>query len=201
MTEVIHPAGIYFDMDESEYHADKALGSSSIKALRVDPFEWQFDNLYGPDLESEAMDFGSGVHSRILEGRASFESKYCSEYDKSQNKGALDTVDDIKTRLDEHGQTGLSGKTKAKLIELLLEIEPTAQIVEVMKAKWAAENAGKTPLKPKRWAQIEVASRWVQRDPLLSAVMEDGTFVSGAPEVSIFYRGHHHPSGAPAERR
>jgi hypothetical protein len=174
-------------MDEAEYHADKALGSSSIKALRVDPFEWQFDNLYGPEIESDAMDFGSGVHARILEGRAAFESKFCSEYDKTQSEGALDTATDIKTWLQSFGQAGLSGKTKPDLIKLALEIDPKVRIVDVLKAEWAAKNAGKTPLKPKRWAQIEVASRWVQRDPLLSAVMEDGTFVSGAPEVSIFY--------------
>ncbi|BCH33247.1 hypothetical protein MesoLjLc_51770 [Mesorhizobium sp. L-8-10] len=188
MTEpVIHAPGIYFDLGEEAYHADPALGSSSIKAIAVDAYEFQFDRLYGEDKDTDALIFGSALHKRVLEGRAAFEEKFCQEFDKSSCKDALDTVADLKKWLDSYGQEYLSKYSKAELIKLVQRIDPNQAIAEVIKAKWEEQNSGKTPLKPKRWAQIEIAARWVQRDPLLSAVMQDGTFIAGAPEVSIFY--------------
>lgn len=188
MTTSHHKPGIYFSMPDDEYHADDALGSTSIKALSVDPYERQFDRLYGEDKDTDALIFGSAVHARVLEGRTPFEAKFCQEFDNSVvPEGALNTVEDLKRWLDQHGQTGLSGKTKPTLIEMVRRIDPEQPIVEVLRAEWDKANVGKTPLKPKRWAQVETAARWVQRDPLLGAVMEDGTFSHGAPEVSIFY--------------
>lgn len=190
MTEgpIHHAPGIYFGMPDDEYHADDALGSSRIKAIAVDPFEAQFDHLYGEDKDTDAMIFGSALHARLLEGRAAMEAKFCKEFDKSSiPDGALDTVADIRKWLDQYGQQGLSAKNKADLIKLVQQVDPDQPIVEVIKARWEKETEGKISLKPKRWAQIDVAARWVQRDPLLSAVMTDGTFNAGAPEVSIFY--------------
>lgn len=184
---ILHEPGIYFGLSDELYHADKALGSTDIKAIEVDPPEFQFDRLYGEDKDTDALIFGSALHARVLEGRAAFEAKFCSEFDKSTLKDALDTSDDLKEWLGKYGQTGLSGKRKSGLIEMVQQIEPTQPIVDVIRAEWDKQNEGKTPLKPKRWAQVETAARWVQRDPLLSAVMEDGTFSHGAPEVSIFY--------------
>ena len=184
---IIHSPGIYFNLSDDLYHADPALGSSSIKALSVDAYEYQFDRLYGEDKDTDALIFGSALHARILEGRAAFEAKFCSEFDKSTVAGALDTVAELKTFLEQYGQTGLSAKRKDDLIKLVQQIDPHQPIADVIKAEWAARSEGKIALKPKRWAQVETAARWVQRDPLLSAVMEDGTFSHGAPEVSIFY--------------
>lgn len=190
MTETIqHAPGIYFNLDANEYHADDSLGSSSVKALAVDPYEFQFDRKHGEDKDTDALTYGSAVHARILEGRAAFEAEFCPEFDKSQvPEGALITVDDLKKWLDQHDQKGLSGKAKPALIALVREIDPGQPIFDVLKGEWEKTNEGKTPLKPKRWAQVETAAKWVQRDPLLSAVMEDGTFSHGAPEVSIFYQ-------------
>lgn len=184
---VVHEPGIYFGLSDTDYHADQALGSSWMKAYAVDPFEAQFDRIYGEDVDTEAMTFGSAVHKRMLEGRAAFEACYCRAFDPGALDGALDTVQQIKDFLDQHGQTGLSKFKKDELIKLALDIDPTVKIVEVIRRKWEAEHAGLKPLSLKRWAQIETACRWVQRDPLLSAVMEDGAFIHGAPEVSIFY--------------
>jgi hypothetical protein len=181
------PPGIYFGMPDEVYHADKSLGSTSIKALAIDPYEFQFDRLYGEDKDSDAIIFGQALHARILEGRAAFEAKFCKEFDKADHPDALVTVDDLKKWLDKHGMEKLGGKSKGDLIALVRNIDPEQPVFDLIKAKWEKETEGRTPLKPKRWAQVEVAAKWVQRDPLLSAVMEDGTFSHGAPEVSIFY--------------
>jgi hypothetical protein len=183
----IFPPGIYFGIPEEVYHADKSLGSSRIKALAVDPYEAQFDHLYGEDKDTDALIFGSALHARMLEGRQAFEARFCHEFDSDSLKDCYKTADDIKKRLESHGVAKLSGRTKPELTKLLLDLEPDAKIYDVEKAKWDKANEGKTALKPKRWAQVETAARWVQRDPLLAAVMTDGTFSHGAPEVSIFY--------------
>lgn len=188
MTEpTFHAPGIYFGMSDVEYHADPALGSTSIKAIAIDAVEYQFDRLYGEDKDSDALLFGQAIHARMLEGRAVFESKFCKEFDKTEHPDALTTTDDLKKWLDKYGQDKLSGKKKEDLIAMVRNIDPDQPIAGDLRAAWDKENAGKIQLKPKRWAQIEVAAKWVQRDPLLSAVMEDGTFTHGAPEVSIFY--------------
>ena len=189
MSEPIqHEPGIYFSMPEDEYHADPALGSTSIKAIAIDPYEWQFDRLYGEDRDTDALIFGRAIHARMLEGKEALHDKFCSEMPPDLiPDGALDTVNDLKRFLSEHGQTKFSGMLKPDLIRAVLEINPNAPVVQVIKDRWDAANAGKTPMKPKRWAQIEVAAAWVQRDPLLKDVMKDGTFVEGAPEVSVFY--------------
>nr|WP_281411053.1 PD-(D/E)XK nuclease-like domain-containing protein [Rhizobium lusitanum] len=155
--------------------------------MAVDIFEFQFDRLYGEDKDTDALVFGSALHARMLEGREAFLSRFCTEFDKSKHPNALVTTDDLKQWLDQHGQRGISGKRKDDLIKAALDVDPDLDILDVLKARWEKENEGKTALKPKRWAQVDVAARWVQRDPLLSAVMEDGTFIAGAPEVSVFY--------------
>lgn len=185
---IIHEPGIYFGLDaDTEYHPDPALGSSSIKAYATDPYEAQFDRIYGEDLDTEALRFGSAIHARILEGRDVLHSQFCHEFDKSLVRGALDTNAELTEWLKERGVKGLSGKKKDDLIAAVREIDPDQPIAAIIKAKWDAENEGKVMLPPKRWAQIETAARWLQRDPLLSAVMTDGTFNAGAPEVSVFY--------------
>ncbi len=181
------PPGIFFGVPENYYHADSSLGSSRIKAIAVDPIEAQFDHLYGEDKDTDALVFGSAVHARVLEGRQAFLDRFTKAFDKSEHKDALATVEQIKEWLTARDQGGLSKLKKDDLIKLALEIDPDVRIFDVEKAKWEKQNEGKQVLSVKRWAQVELASQWVQRDPLLSAVMKDGTFIEGAPEVSIFY--------------
>jgi PDDEXK-like domain of unknown function (DUF3799) len=181
------PPGIYFDVPEAVYHADGSLGSSRVKAIAVDPIEAQFDHLHGEDKDTDALTFGSALHARVLEGREAFYARFTKAFDKSEHQGCLVTTDDLKDWLQSRDQSGLSKLKKQDLIDKVLQIDPTARIFEVEKAKWEAANEGKQTLSQKRWSQVELASQWIQRDPLLSAVMEDGAFIEGAPEVSIFY--------------
>jgi hypothetical protein len=188
LAPTIHAPGIYFSLDETVYHADPALGSTSIKALARSPVEYQYNRLYGEEKDTEYLTFGQALHKRILEGRAVFESRFCKEFDKAViPDGALDTIDHLREFLRRYDQRGFSSRKKEDLIRMVQEIDPNQPITDVLKQEWQAKQGTKIPLKPKRWEQVEVAARWAQQDPLLSAVMEDGTFIEGAPEVSIFY--------------
>lgn len=188
MSEEKIPSGIHFDMAENIYHAFPALGSGALKSLANDPYEFQFDRLYGEDKDTEALKFGQAVHARVLESRESFLAKFCQKMPADLiPHGALDTVADLKRFLAEHGQSKFSSKTKPELIRACLDIDPSVAIVAVIEERWKEQNAEKTELSSRRWAQVELAAQWAQRDPLLKDVMEDGTFSHGAPEVSIFY--------------
>ena len=181
------PPGLYFGLDEAIYHGDPtALGSTSLKALAIDPIEYQFDALYGQDVESDALLFGSALHARMLEGQDAFNAKFFPRF-VAEGGDWLVTDEDLKRFLTEHGQEAVSRGTKKDRIRRVLELSPGEKILDVAKARHEEASPGRTELKPKLWGQIQAACRWVQRDPLLSAVMEEGTFIDGAPEVSIFY--------------
>ncbi len=181
------PVGIYFDLPEDTYHADDGLGSTALKRIVVDPYDWQFDRLHEDEPDTEALQFGQALHARMLVGRSELEANFAPTFDKKPFSGALDTVSDMKEWLTLKGQRNLSSRKKDDLIRRVLEIDPHQPIIDVLKRNWDERHAGKTFLKPKRWAQIEVAARFVQSDPLLSAVMQDGTFIDGAPEVSVIF--------------
>ena len=84
-----------------------------------------------------------------------------------------------------HNETGanakLSGK-KADLIERLLEIEPTAKIMDELRLDYNGDHAGKTFLDPKWIGKIEIAAAMIEKHPELSKALS-----GGAPQVSIIW--------------
>lgn len=79
---VQHGDGIWFGLDEDEYHRDPALGSSDMKGLAKNPSAWWWRSQYNlnpdpaPAEEKPALVFGSAVHKYVLEGRDAFEAIY-----------------------------------------------------------------------------------------------------------------------------
>lgn len=176
--------GIYFGLPDDDYHADPALGSSDLKAIAMDPVDWQFMRLHGEQEETDAMVLGRALHCRILEGRSAFEDSFVRKVEKPE--GALVTNDDLGAWLRSHG---LSDKgTKPVLIERI-QSSGIAQpkIWHVMRGEFEADNADRTELTAAQWEKIETAAQWMQADSVLSSAMADGTFQHGAPEVSVFY--------------
>ena len=177
--------GIYFDLPEDTYHKIPALGSTAIKKLATDPYEFQFDRLYGEDKDSLALLFGKALHARVLEGRQAFESRFYVNEPPDIPEGALRSSDDLKAFLTSLGQTGLSKYKKADLINAVRELDPAKPIADDIIAEHKALNEGKTELNAKTYRQIELAAEWLDRDPLIGDSMHDGTFIEGAPEVSV----------------
>ncbi|GHB33811.1 hypothetical protein GCM10007094_23360 [Pseudovibrio japonicus] len=181
------PLGIHFGLDEDIYHADPdALGSSPIKAIHVNAADYQFDRLNGQK-HSKALDLGSALHARILEGVEILNAKFAPDFDPSQHPDALNTNAELIAHLEEHDQKGMKSKKKADLIKWVLEVDPSAKVLEVLKDTYLEEHAGKTFIPVAGWELVETAAQMLQRDHDLGPVMEDGTFIKGAPEVSFFY--------------
>lgn len=178
-----HEDGVYFGLPENDYHADDALGSTDIKHL-ITGLEVYWANtamnpLYERKETKETLR-GSAYHKLILEGEEAYNRAYAIEPDKADYPNALYTNDDIGAALEKHGLPK-TGK-KSVLIDRLLEVDPTAQIWDVIAEQFRDDNEGKTPISKRLDAEIRYASRFVFANPYLK-----DAFQGGHPEVSIFH--------------
>jgi PDDEXK-like domain of unknown function (DUF3799) len=178
-------SGIHFGLSADLYHADPALGSTSIKEIAADPTEWQWNNLHGEEKDTAALLWGSALHVRVLEGRLAFETAFACEPSRSYWPSALVTMDDLRAHASGLGVK--AGKSKAEAISNIRAFDTTTPIWDEILSRFTAENAGKRIISQTVWRQIQMAADWMQADPLLAPVMKDGTFCAGASEVSIFY--------------
>lgn len=100
--------GIYFGLDESIYHADPALGSTSMKKLAESPPDFWFDSPHNPmreeDTDTAARLFGRAVHKFVLEGREAFERCYAP----------TDYPGNVKAGKEERERIAASGKQPIK---------------------------------------------------------------------------------------
>jgi hypothetical protein len=181
------PDGIHFGVPEAAYHADDALGSTSIKELVIDPIEYQHRRLHGGEpKETFALKWGSAIHCRVLEGRTSLAERFPigpakTDYDDK----LLDTMADLRKHCSTIGIK--AAQTKEETIKRIREIDTEVLIWDEILAKFEADNVGKTIIPRDALEHIERAAQWMQRDRLLAPVMQDGTLTAGASEVSIFY--------------
>ncbi len=84
------PDGIHFGLDETDYHADTALGSSDLKSLAVDPESWWYSSNRNPDREPDADTparlIGRAVHKLVLEGHEAFDATYAPLFHNGSTK-------------------------------------------------------------------------------------------------------------------
>lgn len=76
----IIPDGIHFNLSETAYHGDPALGSTGLKDLIDNAPDYWWDSWMNParpeEKETDAIRFGRAVHKCVLEGRDAFEAFY-----------------------------------------------------------------------------------------------------------------------------
>lgn len=179
-------AGIYFGLDEEEYHAAHALSSSGIKWLRVSPLDFWARSAMNPDREPEGEDsaakvVGKAYHKRIVEGRPAFLASFAPEVDPKDYPNALRTVDEIKEAIVDAGAKP-KGKNKGDLIAQLGGLDPSAKVWSLIEADHAAIHDGKTLLPADLIRRIEISAAMIEKHPQLGKA-----FTGGYPEVSIFW--------------
>jgi hypothetical protein len=179
------PDGVYIGLPEEVYHADTALGSTSIKQLAKNPPKWQYDRLRPrKEVTPEHFIWGRAFHCRILEGKEEFERRYAKPPVPADYPHALNTTDQIKDFLKENGQK-LTGN-KGELTARARDIDGCPPFFDDILRDWYAEHEGHEDLTDRQMQEIEDAVTIMARDPILSSVMEAGTLISGASELSIF---------------
>lgn len=180
--------GVYFGMPDEEYLAIPALSSSGIKNLRISPLDFWANSrwlnpAYEEDTESNgdnfAKDLGKAYHKRIVEGKDAFAQCYAPEINAADYENILRTVDDMKGWLVDKGLPK-TGKTKAELIDRILEHDPTARIWDAIEDGYRKEHEGKSFLPQKYMDKIELAAAMIEKHPELSKA-----FSGGMPEVTV----------------
>lgn len=179
------PNGIYVGLPEEIYHADTALGSTSVKALATDPVGWQYDRLRPrKGITPEYLTFGRAWHCRILEGKAEFDKRYAKPPTPADVPGCLSTSDDIKEFLKMNGQK-LTGR-KEDLIARAKELDDCPPIYDEVLAQWRRDNPKHEELSERQVLEIEDSVTIMMRDPTLASVMVAGSLIDGAAELSVF---------------
>lgn len=85
--------GVYFNMPESEYFSDPALGSSSVKALADNPTDWWWSSPFNTleadedgERDTPSQILGTAVHKILLEGMEAFEATYAVQTEPGNTK-------------------------------------------------------------------------------------------------------------------
>lgn len=178
--------GVYFGLEDERYHADEALGSTSIINLAKNPPKWQYQRLRPRSHErTEPMIWGSALHCRVLEGKEAYDFRYARVPTAKDYEDVLTTTDSIKDFLRMHGQP-LAGR-KSDLIARAKQIEECPEFFDEILADWHAARPKHEFLNERQYQEIEDAVSNMTREPILNAVMKAGALIDGAAELSIIY--------------
>jgi hypothetical protein len=175
-----HEDGTYFNLSESSYYADDALGSSDLKRLTISGADYWYYSLLNPerpDDETRARRNGTALHCCVLFGSDEFHRRYICEVSKADYPEALVTVDDIKRELRANGGT-VSG-SKGELTARLRSFGDYTFWDDLVSEQ---EASGKIVLKREDYSRIVIASEMIKRNPELESCFENGV-----PEVSVFW--------------
>lgn len=182
--------GIYFGMPEKLYHALPALSNSGFKNLLTSPPDFYFNSHLNPNRDEDAEDedsrewqkFGRAAHSRILEGKKTFDELYCIEF--LAPEGCLDTVADFKRYCLENGidTKGSSKWNKPDWIGHVQFHNANALIYEVEEQKYFRETGGKIQLTAKDMRRIAIAAAMIENHQEIRHC-----FTGGYPEVTVLW--------------
>lgn len=181
------PDGIYFGLPDKVYHGDTgALGSTSIVELASKPCLWQYDRLRPKkEVEPEFLTWGHAWHCRVLEGKEAFDQRYARLPTPVDFPGCMVTVEEVKEFLRFKGEK-LTGN-KPELVARAKQHDDCPPVFDDLMAQWRAKHPDYVELKPGSSQEIEDAVANMGRDPTMSAVMQAGSLIDGAAELSIFY--------------
>jgi hypothetical protein len=195
-TPMFPEPGIYFNMPEAEYHAIPALSNSGIKCLASSPMLFWAKSWLNPnkeEIDREHHILGRAYHCRLMEGASAFALRFAVLPDKSEFKDLLVTDEDIRQAIKDAGGWPVSGN-KNKRVEQLLDLDPSANVWDIIVGEHAIENGGKAFITAEQWKRLEIAAYMIDRDPELSKA-----FSGGHPEVSLFW--HCPTTGVPMKAR
>lgn len=122
--------GIYFGMDENDYHAVPAASSSGLKKLGVSSMDYWANSWMNPDREEvqkDYFDLGKAIHAFVLEGEAAYIDRFVVDLDPGEfkDKPVLVSTEEIKAaigRFTEIAPVKPQGSKKQELIDQLAEL-------------------------------------------------------------------------------
>lgn len=202
--------GLYFGMPEEEYHQKFSMSSSGVKLIRSSELDWWARSALNPqyalviededESDTAAERYGKALHKLVLEGRSAFDRCFVPSINKANYPNALDTMADMRNFIeklnegrDKPDRIKKSGN-KDDLEDAILRERPTTPIWSAIQSRYGEIHAGKTIMKDRELASVEMAAAMITKDPNMRDI-----FTNGYPEVSLFYICQH--TGIPCKAR
>lgn len=167
----------------SEYFAAHGLSNSGLKDLAISPLRYWYRHVNPkrtPDEPTPEMQFGSALHAAVLEPNE-FDHRYVCRLDKSEIKGCLETMEDLKGWLSERGLS-TTAKKKEELITRVHAVDPAVPILDVLKIQHEIAHHGKTQFKKDEWYRIGGAAQALRREYWISGILQE----PGQAEAPMF---------------
>jgi hypothetical protein len=181
---ILHEPGIYFGMNEDEYHADPAFSNSGAGHILISPLDYWVNSRLNPDYVDEktaAMIAGTAFHRRLLEP-ARYEKLYGVLPSFADFPDAIDGREALYAKCKEYGIKGMSSAKVAELCDALLDADPNLVLWPVIKAEAMKALADRIILPAETAADIERAVKFVQANADAAKCI-----TGGHAEVSIFW--------------
>lgn len=191
--------GIYFNLPEGQYHAERRLSSSGIQKLLISPATfWQgsWFNPEQPDQDEEITKeqiLGRAYHVALLEPDR-FNQLYAPQLEKADAGEGVFNGTEIGERLAELGEA--KKKAGESVMEQALRLRAAGYdkfIWPLMRAEWKGGLAGRIPLPRKSWNNILIDMGRIRQSPIISDLLS-----GGAAEISVFWHDKH---GLPLKAR
>jgi len=184
--------GVYFKMDEAEYHALPRLSASGIKnVLTSIPTFWAKSWMNKDDAEEDDAEEDDSTQAQIL-GRAyhvaifepdELDSRYAGEPDLTGIKNLLTSDTAVCAELKALGQTQKkSGESSAMRALRLMEIEPSFEVKSVIMGEWRERLGDRQAIGARYWAQLLDDCKRIKENPEI-----DELVTGGASEVTILW--------------
>lgn len=186
------PDGVYLGLGEARYFAQNAIGSSDLAYLWDDDTAdgWWWRSPHNPFYfrkPSDPLDFGSALHTMILEGREAFEARYSIAPNPRDFPDLIVSQPDLYSALREVNAPGVVAKArKADLVELAKVYLPDRHIWDDIQARTERAAKGRVVLSAENAWMLGVMVEAAMKDPTMRALAtaEGGVRLS---EVSVFF--------------
>ena len=215
------PPGIYFGMPEDEYHALPALSNGGVKSILASPMQYWANATWLSEVARKrekrerenpktqvTRTVGKAYHCRLLEGADEYAKRFARELTPEDCEGALESTAQIKAAIEgagakpvskvpdvlPNGQAFERPARKEDWVAQLLDLDPSACVLDVLKARHFADNDGKAFVTADAHEQIEIAAKMVEADPECRHA-----FKGGYPEVTLIW--HCRETGVPMKAR
>lgn len=185
-----HPDGVYINLPNLDYLNDWALSYSAFKVLNSSPPDWWWESVFNiledkVQKNTPALRFGSALHCGLLEPSEELGRRFGIKpsEDHPDYKDHARTIPDIQAAIKALGNKPTSGAKKAQLIEELLELDPSAKILDVAVDEW--KRQGFTELTEEQFTKLRLMMRMADQHPHLKNAFTG----VGYSEVSVFWTG------------
>lgn len=200
------PDGVYLNLPEEVYFAQKRRGSTDWAKLYTQKEGWWWSSDMNPHRRPEKEDdsartFGKALHARVLEGDAAYHERFATIPTEASVRAAnppnaqgqamfARTVSEIEIALE---QRGMNPKRMQKdaLVAFARSRAPELVVWDDFQERWGKANVGKLAVSEEDVAYLDIMVDALRSHPDMGPLFTyDGTNLP-MPEVSVLFTDEH----------